>query len=124
MEPTLRPGDRLLVDPQAYRVAPPRPGELVVVVDPEAADRWLVKRVVGVGPGRFWRTSSGLRPYSGDVQPSDAVEEISLEAGAVWVEGDALGASRDSRSFGPVAAGTVVGRVYFRYRPVERRTAL
>jgi signal peptidase I len=50
MEPTLRPGDWLLVDGQAYRRRGPRTGELVVVADPREPSRWLVKRVRGVLP--------------------------------------------------------------------------
>jgi nickel-type superoxide dismutase maturation protease len=41
MQPTLRPGDRLLV----YRWSRPTPGDLVVVRDPAYAKRLLVKRL-------------------------------------------------------------------------------
>ena len=49
MEPTLRAGDWLLVDPAAYARRAPAAGELVVVRDPRADERWLVKRVAAVG---------------------------------------------------------------------------
>ena len=42
MEPGLRPGDWLLVDPDAYRARPPRPGNLVLA---ESEDGLVVKRV-------------------------------------------------------------------------------
>jgi signal peptidase I len=45
MEPTLRAGDWLLVDPHAYRRRSPATGDLVVAVDPRQPARWLVKRV-------------------------------------------------------------------------------
>jgi nickel-type superoxide dismutase maturation protease len=48
MEPTLRAGDWLLVDPQAYRRRNPQAGALVVVRDPRQPERWLVKRVTSV----------------------------------------------------------------------------
>jgi nickel-type superoxide dismutase maturation protease len=44
MEPTLVPGDRLLVVP-AFS---PRPGHIVAVLDPHDQDRLLVKRVASV----------------------------------------------------------------------------
>ncbi len=44
MEPTLTPGDRLLV----VRLGAPRPGDVVAVTDPRRPDRLLVKRVVAV----------------------------------------------------------------------------
>jgi len=45
MEPTLRDGDWLLVDPDAYRRRPPTAGELVVADDPRTTGRLIVKRV-------------------------------------------------------------------------------
>jgi phage repressor protein C with HTH and peptisase S24 domain len=51
MEPTLRPGDWLLVDPSAYVARPPYVGELVVARDPRSPGRWLVKRVAAVTAG-------------------------------------------------------------------------
>lgn len=44
MEPTLAPGDRLLV----VRLGAPRPGDVVAVADPRRPDRLLVKRVAAV----------------------------------------------------------------------------
>ncbi len=96
MRPTLEPGDRLWLDPTAYRERRPRPGEVVVLVDPERADRWLVKRV----------------------------RSVDAETGAVDVRGDAADVARDSRRFGPVPLAAVVGRVYRLYFPPERRRDL
>jgi signal peptidase I len=50
MEPTLRTGDWLLVDPDAYRGRAPVAGDLVVTPDPREPARLLVKRVVDIGP--------------------------------------------------------------------------
>lgn len=46
---------------------------------------------------------------------------FSPEPGWWWVEGDNPHSSDDSRLFGSVAAGTIVGRVTFRYYPLRRR---
>jgi len=96
MLPTLRPGDRLLVDRRAYRYRPPRVGDVVVLVDPEDATRWLVKRV----------------------------SQVDVSGGTVEVRGDAAETARDSRRFGPVPTRSVVGRVYRCYSPPERRRDL
>ncbi|CAN5821381.1 hypothetical protein BH24CHL6_BH24CHL6_02100 [soil metagenome] len=48
MEPTLLAGEWLLVDPLAYEMHNPQAGQLVVVSDPRAAQRLLVKRVAKV----------------------------------------------------------------------------
>ncbi len=50
MEPTLRDGDWLLVDPDAYTTLPARAGDLVVANDPRRPQRWLIKRVADVAP--------------------------------------------------------------------------
>lgn len=88
MEPTLRPGDWLLVDPDAFLRRPPTAGDLAVVRDPRVPDRLVIKRVATVG-----------------------------RDGRLTVLGDAPEASTDSRLFGPVAASSVVGRPWFRYWP-------
>jgi len=90
MRPALEPGDRLLVR-RAGRVRL-RPGDLVTVPDPraDAGGRILVKRVVAV------------------------------EAGSVTLGGDNPASSTDSRSFGPVPASSVIGRVVYRYGPPGR----
>ena len=99
MEPTLLPGDRLVVDRAAFRDRRPRVGELVVLVDPEAPERWLVKRVAGLeGEGPQERR--------------------------VVVASDAPERGRDSRQFGPVASSAIVGRVIRRYRPWDRAAEL
>jgi signal peptidase I len=49
MEPKLRDGDWLLVDPLAFAERAPRVGDLVVARDPRAGDRLLVKRVRSLG---------------------------------------------------------------------------
>ncbi len=96
MRPTLEPGDRVLVDRGAYGERRPRAGEIVVLVDPEDASRWLVKRVAGVDPA----------------------------TGAVEVRGDASDRARDSRRFGPVSLDAIVGRAVRVYLPPARRRDL
>lgn len=128
MLPTLQPGDRLLVDCRAYRNRMPEVGEIVVVLDPERADRWLVKRVAAVGPGRFWKSRSGPLPVASspggdEPPPGDAVETIALPPASVYVIGDAP-AARDSHQFGPVRTDALVGRAYRCYAPSDRRRAL
>ena len=86
MEPTLAPGDRLLV----VRARSLHAGDVVAVRDPRDPKRVLVKRIGAV-----------------------------LDDGIV-VRGDNPGASTDSRSFGPVPSGAVLGRVVRCYAPSWR----
>jgi nickel-type superoxide dismutase maturation protease len=96
MLPTLAPGDRLLVDRGAYVARSPRPGEIVVLTDPQEPSRWLVKRVAAIDPA----------------------------TGQVDVRGDATEGARDSRRFGPVPRSAIVGRAYRLYLPRSRRREL
>ncbi|MGA8709792.1 MAG: S26 family signal peptidase [Thermoplasmata archaeon] len=103
MEPTVLPGDRLYVDPRAYRERPPTRGELVVAREAEPPHRYFVKRVAFL-PGE-----------------TPLAEGPPVPAGFVYLLGDNPELSRDSRKFGPVPLGTLVGRVYRCYFPAERR---
>jgi nickel-type superoxide dismutase maturation protease len=92
MEPVLRPGDWLLVR-RSLRAGQPvcvRPGQLVIARHPGRPGMLLVKRAARREPGGWWLASDN---------PG---------AGAV-----------DSRSFGPVPAELIEGRVLMRYWPVR-----
>jgi nickel-type superoxide dismutase maturation protease len=91
MAPNLLPGDWVLVDPAAYRDGAPRAGDLVVVPDPRPPGLMLVKRVRRVAPD-----------------------------GRLHVVGDDPDRSTDSRAFGRVGPGSVVGRPWLRYWPPGR----
>lgn len=111
MRPALQPGDRLLVDPAAYRRTPPQRGEIVVLVDPEDRRRWLIKRVAAVAGD----------PFPGRPVPGD---DGRVPAGGVYVLADDHAVGRDSRTFGPVPLTSIVGRAWFRTAPAERAGTL
>jgi nickel-type superoxide dismutase maturation protease len=91
MEPTLRAGDWLLVDPDAYRRRAPQPGELVVARDPRLPERWLVKRV------------------------ADALPD-----GRLMLAGDHPAHAADGTGIGPLGTESIVGCPWLRYWPVRR----
>ena len=91
MRPTLLPGDRVVALAVARRRRPRlAPATLVVVRDPRAPQRLMIKRLVAAD-----------------------------DDGAV-VHGDNPEASTDSRRFGRVPWDLVVGRVVYRYSPADR----
>jgi signal peptidase I len=110
MAPTIEPGDWLLVDPTPARW--PRRGSIVIFHEPDS-ELLAIKRVAA-------------RP--GDrVQLDDG--HLSLGADEAWLLSDApdadllasgSGQPIDSRRYGPVPVEALVGRVWFRYGPLER----
>ncbi|MEA2240630.1 MAG: signal peptidase [Solirubrobacteraceae bacterium] len=128
MLPTLRAGDRVLVDKRAYRDALPRRGDLVVFHAPRTGDVTL-KRAVGL-PGDAVAIEDGVLVVNGGrrVEPyadPDAIDSVyfgpvRVPAGAVFVLGDNRADSIDSREFGAVSRGRLMGRVQVRLWPPVR----
>jgi len=123
MRPALVPGDRLLVDRWRPGAAPPPPGSVAVVPDPDHPKRWLVKRIAAAGPARVFVVRTGVVVRSGrDLvdRPSDAIEELEVPPGSVFLLSDAGPSGRDSRSFGPVPVSRLLGIAWWRYFPRDR----
>jgi signal peptidase I len=117
MEPAIRPGDRLsvLVSQNVRR------GDVIVFTRP-GLDVAYVKRVIGLpgdnvrccnGQGRVMVDGKPLdESYVGpDGPPSQSRFSVRLGPGQLWVMGDNRNASLDSRSWGPVPASGIAGRV-------------
>lgn len=125
MEPTIVPGDHMLVD-KRFRNA--TRGDLVVFRDPTGSGDLLVKRVVALGgesvtvrgrdvyvdcaPG-----APGCRPLEEpytrhDGRPARPAERAvyAVPTGSYFVMADNRSAGEDSRHWGPVAWDQVVGR--------------
>ena len=133
MVPALAPGDRVWVDPRAYRDRSPARGDIVVVRDPYNPKRRLVKRVFGAPGDRVYLAGRRLHVLDpresetellGRVDPEDSGVVGWTVQRAVFVVGDLLEASRDSREFGLVPISLIVGRVWYRYAPRERQGPL
>lgn len=91
MRPAYLPDDRVLVWRWAYMAGRPRTGDVVVLRDPQRDGHLLLKRIA--------KAPDGVRPG-----PS-----------GVYVLGDNAAESRDSRAFGPVGRGSIVGKALLTY---------
>ena len=129
MAPTLRFGDKVLVDESAGPKRPSR-GEVWAFMPPApAAPRGTVwvKRVIGL-PGETIAVRAGRvlvdgrpldEPYV--VKPSsDTVAPKTLGPDEFFLMGDARTASTDSRVWGALPRERLLGRVRQRYWPPER----
>jgi signal peptidase I len=110
MAPTIEPGDWLLVDPTTVRW--PRRGSIVIFHEPDS-ELLAIKRVVA-RPGDRVQLDDGHLILGADEAwlLSDAADADLLATGS--------GQPIDSRRYGPVPVEALVGRVWFRYGPLER----
>ncbi len=110
----------------------PAAGDAVLIKSPVEPDRAFLKRVVGT-EGDFielrnkvlyrnnqkysfkWRTKSvDNRVFPMSFTQRDNMPAVKIERRAVFVMGDNLDYSFDSRSFGPVDGSRIIGRVIFK----------
>lgn len=114
MAPAILPGETVL----AHLAGPalPERGAVVVIAGPEGA--LLLKRVAGL-PGETIETRDGALLVNGRPVPWGEVGEWPgngpsvVPADALFVLGDNPARSRDSRHFGPLPVGAVLGRVLY-----------
>ena len=138
MESTLEPEQYVLIDKLTPRWSPYDRGDIVVLDPPDDAEQGgtpFIKRVIALAGDRVELRDgdvyvNGTRldePYvfaddDGEPQDTDATgleSQWTVPIGSVFVLGDHRGASSDSRIFGPVEVGHILGRAWLRYWPME-----
>ncbi len=140
MEHTLEPDQYVLVDKLTPRFDTYKRGDIVVFSPPpdwaREDDTPFIKRVVGLGgdtveihDGSVFINGTKLsEPYlfaaaSGDpTQPTIPPGDVSrwvIPTGELFLMGDHRSNSADSRMFGPVVTGQVIGRAWLRYWPIN-----
>ncbi len=76
-----------------------------------------------VRDGAVWINGTQLdESYTYDLQPTTVADEPArwvVPEGQLFVMGDHRAASADSRAFGPIDRGTVIGRAWLRYWPIS-----
>lgn len=108
MIPTLHPSGNVVL---AERISKPSRGDVVVFQSPEDPNKLPTKRVVGL--------EGDCVSFVVDPGKNDESRTIVVPKGHVWVEGDYIQNSRDSRSFGPVPYGLIQGRLLWRVWPFQ-----
>lgn len=134
MEPNFYDHEYLIIDEITYRLRDPSRGEVIVFHHPENPKEYFLKRIVGL-PGERVRVSNGQVTVYNRAHPEGVVVEehyldetvatsgdtiITLSPDHYFVLGDNRNNSYDSRRFGPVERGAIVGRAWFRGWPVPR----
>jgi signal peptidase I len=129
MVPTLRVGDRVLVNKFIYRFTEPQRGDIIVFRSVEGDNEELIKRVEGV-PGDRISVRRGKLYVNGEPQKEPYVNKKfpdrsyfapkTVPKDHVFVMGDNRANSRDSRFFGPVPDENIEGEAFLRFWPLDR----
>jgi signal peptidase I len=109
-----------------YDFRSPRVGDVIVFHPPDQPDSEpYIKRVVAVAgdtvavhDGRLWVNGKALdEPYVKEYPILGEFAERVVPPGHVWAMGDNRNNSGDSRRFGPVAVGEIIGVAFAIYWP-------
>ncbi|MCL4559984.1 MAG: signal peptidase I [Chloroflexi bacterium] len=125
MEPTLMPGEFMLIDKIAYKIGKPQTGDIIVFHYPRNPSEDFVKRVIGL-PGETVKVANGVVSINGKAlvepyiaAPPQYTGTWTVPANSLFVLGDNRNQSSDSHSWGFVPMYDVVGKALFIYWPPE-----
>src|SRR5262249_19890721 len=127
MVPTLKVGDRVLVNKLSYDLHDVHRGDVIVFKAPPEAQtgdiKDLVKRVIGLPGETISANADGHveingkqieEPYLPRGTLTTNLPPTPIPAGRLFVMGDNRAASKDARVFGPIAESAIIGRVFLR----------
>ncbi|OMP02548.1 Peptidase S26A, signal peptidase I [Corchorus capsularis] len=86
-----------------------RPGDVVIIGSPVKPGRIVTKRLIGMEGDQV--------TYVVDPMNSDRCQTIVVPKGHVWVEGDNIYASKDSRLYGAIPYGLIRGKAFWKVLP-------
>ncbi|KAJ4883048.1 Peptidase S24/S26A/S26B/S26C family protein [Raphanus sativus] len=110
MLPTLNlTGDVILAEHLSHRFGKIGLGDIVLVRSPTDPTRMVTKRILGLEGHRL--------SFSADPLVGDSSVSVVVPKGHVWIQGDNLYASTDSRNFGPVPYNLIEGKALLRVWP-------
>jgi len=142
MEPTLYPGDRIIVFKAAYLFTNPAVGDVIVFKapklehercsDPTVQD--LVKRIIATPGQTVWSNSSTIfyenpgsttphklpQPWQHTSPLGGEISRQTIPPNQYFVMGDNRSQSCDSRVWGTVPRGNIVGKAVFIFWPISR----
>ena len=131
MEPTLHSGAHVFA--VEYVFGSPERGDIVAFHGPTASEERcleggvFVQRIVGL-PGETWQEQKGRVYIDGELlkeayikQPDTSTQRrVRIPIGSYFVLGDNRGGSCDSRRWGPLPRGNIIGRIIATYWPPSR----
>lgn len=133
MEPNFHNGEYILTDKVSYRLGEPKRGDVVVFHSPQDERVDFIKRIVGVPDDKIMLKGGFLylndqkldETYTNDpgqIATGKFLREnapVTVPNGQYLVFGDNRLHSSDSREWGFISRGNIVGRAFFRYWPIQ-----
>ena len=136
MEPNFYDHEYLIVNEISYRFNAPERGDIVVFRYPRNPQEYFIKRIIGLPGERIQIKDSNIYIYNQDNPDGIKLKElyltpdaktysmdekiISLTKDEYYMLGDNRNYSKDSRSFGPVNEGFIIGKILLRGWPFDR----
>ncbi|MCM8760489.1 MAG: signal peptidase I [Candidatus Omnitrophica bacterium] len=127
MEPTLKPGDRVIVVKKEIL----KRHDIVIIEAPQGEKEFLTKRIIGlpletveVKDGYVYVNGAKLNePYIKERPDYELLKE-KIPEGSYFLLGDNRNESEDSSIWGPVDSSFIKGRVVCRYWPLKEFSLL
>ncbi len=130
MQPNFHEGQYLVISRLNYMLGDPQRGDILVFNSPEGGEDALIKRVIGIphdvveirGTDFYVNDIKIDEPYINEPCQTYSCRDGSrweLGADEYFLAGDNRNRSNDSRKFGPVPYDHIIGKVLFRYWPLE-----
>ncbi len=133
MEPTLFPGDRIVVEKLSYYRHKPQAGDVIVFQPPPylqalgyKPNQAFIKRVIGL-PGQVIQVSQGIvyvdgqalsEPYTAE-PPAYEIPPLQVPEKSLFVMGDNRNNSNDSHVWGYLPEDYILGHAVFCYWPLS-----
>ncbi|XP_062939062.1 mitochondrial inner membrane protease subunit 1-like [Cynocephalus volans] len=109
MEPTIQNSDIIFAGNLSRHFYGIQRGDTVIAKSPRDPKSNICKRVIGLEGDKILTTS-----------PSDFFKSHSyMLMGHIWLEGNNLQNSTDSRYYGPIPDGLIRGRIFFKIWPLS-----
>lgn len=131
MEPRIDEDEYVLINALAYRLGQPKRGDIVAFRHERSAPQVYLKRIVGLPGDRVkivhgivWINGKPLNEPYVRFRDARSSAALSVPRGAYYVLGDNRANSDDSRTWGLVPAGDLIGRAMFGVWPPDRFGAL
>lgn len=135
MEPNFYDHEYLIIDELSYRLRDPLRGEIIVFKYPLDPSQYFIKRIIALPDERIKVKEGKIIIFNQEDQYGKTLDEsnylskeiktfgeldITLKSDEYFVLGDNRGSSLDSRSFGPVKKGLIIGKALLRGWPFDR----